>query len=49
MHRRIKSYVLRAGRVSNRQQQGLDLWLKDYELPMSTGPWNITKEFGRTC
>lgn len=49
MHRRIKSYVLRAGRVSNRQQQGLDLWLRDYELPISSGPWNIAQEFGRTA
>lgn len=49
MQRRIKSYVLRAGRVSNRQQQGLDLWLKDYELTMSDVPWSLSKEFGRTA
>lgn len=47
MHRRIKSYVLRAGRVSNRQQQGLDLWFKDYELAISDTPWCFSKEFGR--
>ncbi|MGC1181895.1 tRNA (guanosine(46)-N7)-methyltransferase TrmB [Legionella sp.] len=47
MHRRIKSYVLRAGRVSNRQQQGLDLWLNDYELVMTGLPWDLSKEFGR--
>ena len=49
MHRKIKSYVLRAGRVSNRQQQGLDLWLKDYELPMSNDPLDLTKEFNRNA
>ena len=49
MQRRIKSYVLRAGRMSNRQQQGLDLWLKDYELTMSNAPWSLAKEFGRSA
>jgi tRNA (guanine-N7-)-methyltransferase len=47
MHRKIKSYVLRAGRVSNRQQQGLDLWLKDYELSLDTSPWIYPEVFGR--
>ena len=47
MHRTIKSYVLRTGRVSNRQQQGLDLWLKEYKLPLSNTPWSFSKEFGR--
>lgn len=49
MHRKIKSYVLRAGRVSNRQQQGLDLWLKDYELPMSSSHWDLSKLFNRNA
>lgn len=49
MHRRIKSYVLRAGRVSNRQQQGLDLWLKDYELVVTGCVWNLAEEFKRTA
>lgn len=49
MHRKIKSYVLRAGRVSNRQQQGLDLWLKDYELPMSGSYWDLSKLFNRSA
>ncbi|MBN9229820.1 MAG: tRNA (guanosine(46)-N7)-methyltransferase TrmB [Legionella sp. 40-6] len=48
MHRRIKSYVLRTGRVSNRQQQGLDLWIKDYNLPLSDKPWDFTEIFGRS-
>lgn len=47
MRRTIKSYVLRAGRVSNRQQLGLDLWLKDYELQMNNISWSFHKEFGR--
>lgn len=47
MHRKIKSYVLRAGRVSNRQQQGLDLWLKDYELPQDSGIWDLAHAFKR--
>lgn len=49
MHRKIKSYVLRAGRVSNRQQQGLDLWLNDYELKPESTPWNLANEFHRTA
>ncbi|MDP3269200.1 MAG: tRNA (guanosine(46)-N7)-methyltransferase TrmB [Legionella sp.] len=49
MHRKIKSYVLRAGRVSNRQQQGLDLWLADYELPSDKLTWDFAREFGRTA
>lgn len=48
MQRKIKSYVLRAGRVSNRQRQGLDLWLKDYELTINKCPWDLDKEFARS-
>lgn len=47
MHRTIKSYVLRAGRVSNRQQQGLDLWLPKYELTLGEQPWSLEQAFGR--
>jgi tRNA (guanine-N7-)-methyltransferase len=49
MQSKIKSYVLRAGRISNRQQQGLDLWLNNYELSVNGMPWDITKEFGRVA
>ncbi len=49
MQRRIKSYVLRAGRVSNRQRQGLDFWLKNYELTVGGNPWNLAEEFARTA
>lgn len=47
MQRQIKSYVVRAGRVSNRQQQGLDLWLKDYALVMGAKPWDFSRLFAR--
>lgn len=49
MHRTIKSYILRAGRISNRQQQGLDLWLKHYELALTGTPWSLSTEFNRTA
>lgn len=45
--RTIKSFVLRGGRVSNRQQQALDSWLKEYELPLNTIPWDLEQIFGR--
>ncbi|CEK09683.1 tRNA (guanosine(46)-N7)-methyltransferase TrmB [Legionella hackeliae] len=45
--RTIKSFVLRGGRISNRQQQALDLWLKDYELPLTDSPWNFEQLFAR--
>ena len=47
MHRTIKSFVLRTGRVSNRQQQALDSWLNDYILPQQSEPWSLPAEFGR--
>ncbi|QMT61197.1 tRNA (guanosine(46)-N7)-methyltransferase TrmB [Legionella sp. PC997] len=49
MQRKIKSYVLRAGRVSNRQRQGLDLWFKNYELTVGGTPWNLEEEFRRVA
>lgn len=47
MHRKIKSYVLRAGRVSNRQQQGLDFWLKNYQLLLRDSLWDYAEIFQR--
>lgn len=41
MHQPIKSFVLRKGRTSPRQQLALDTWLKDYELALPTEPWNF--------
>ncbi|MFC3908764.1 tRNA (guanosine(46)-N7)-methyltransferase TrmB [Legionella dresdenensis] len=49
MQRTIKSFVLRAGRISNRQQQGLDLWLKDYELAVNGEPWDFNQIFNRSA
>lgn len=45
--RTIKSFVLRAGRVSHRQQYALDHYLADYILSDSTAPWGLSREFGR--
>ena len=47
MQRTIKSYVLRTGRVSNRQQDALDNWLKDYELPGPEHRWCFSTIFAR--
>jgi len=47
MQRTIKSFVLRTGRVSNRQQQALDTWLVDYLLIPQDKPWSLVAEFGR--
>lgn len=49
MHRTIKSFVLRAGRVSNRQQLALNEWLVNYQLPEAGTTWNLTAAFGRTA
>lgn len=46
-HRTIKSYVLRAGRLSPRQQQGLEQWFKEYELPIDNIIWDLQGLFGR--
>ena len=43
----IKSFVLRAGRMSKRQQQALDNWLADYVLLQLDSPWCLDKIFGR--
>ena len=48
MHRTIKSFVLRTGRVSHRQQLALDEWLAHYELPAPGQQWDLTTTFGRT-
>ena len=45
--RTIKSFVLRTGRVSNRQQQALDHWLIDYVMPDPVGLWDIPMAFER--
>ena len=47
--KKIKSYVLRAGRISPRQQKGLDEYLQAYELPIQSEPWCFQTLFGRTA
>ncbi|MCX7116468.1 MAG: tRNA (guanosine(46)-N7)-methyltransferase TrmB [Legionellales bacterium] len=47
MQRTIKSFVLRTGRVSHRQQVALDQWLSDYTISDSDSPICFEKEFGR--
>lgn len=46
MERKIKSYVLRAGRLSPRQERGLVQWLPEYQLPEGV-VWDIPVVFGR--
>src|SRR3989338_8823063 len=45
--RTIKSYVLRAGRTSPRQQQGLEICLPLYELTEADHCWDWPTVFGR--
>ena len=47
MQRTIKSFVLRTGRVSHRQQEGLDHWLPEYVLPKPGDMWSMPSVFGR--
>ena len=48
MNHTIKSFVLRAGRMSHRQQLALDEWLVEYELP-SGKQWDLCDAFGRSA
>lgn len=45
MRRTVKSFVLRAGRTSNRQQEGLDRWLPHYKLENEI--WDLAGIFKR--
>ncbi len=45
--RLIKSFVRRAGRISPRQQQGLDRSLLTYGLILTDKPWDYADLFGR--
>jgi tRNA (guanine-N7-)-methyltransferase len=47
MQRIIKSFVLRAGRISPRQQAGLDDALPQFALPAQAGIWDLPAIFGR--
>lgn len=45
--RGIRSFVMRAGRMSPRQTQGYEVLLAKYRLDTSTAPWNFAEIFGR--
>lgn len=47
MRRTIKSFVLRAGRMSERQTQGLTQALTLYSLPVDQGLWDFNQIFNR--
>ena len=47
MQRRVKSFVLRAGRISPRQQAGLAQALGEYALPQGSGLWDLPAVFAR--
>lgn len=47
MYRKIKSYVLRAGRMTIRQQQGLDKHLSNYALPLADEKWDLNNLFAK--
>src|SRR5687768_10324417 len=47
MQRTIKSFVIRAGRISKRQQFALDNWLEQYSLPKVEGGLNLKTVFGQ--
>ena len=48
MPRAIKSFTLRAGRLSPRQARALEQWLPLYVLPMQKNtPWCLAEVFGR--
>lgn len=47
MKRTVKSFVLRAGRTSHRQQQGLEQHLKSYEITSTSTMWDLANLFGR--
>jgi tRNA (guanine-N7-)-methyltransferase len=49
MQRPIKSFVLRAGRMSNRQQHALEHHLSQYSLSQHGEIWDLTQEFGRSA
>ncbi|HVT63501.1 MAG TPA: tRNA (guanosine(46)-N7)-methyltransferase TrmB [Legionellaceae bacterium] len=45
--RTIKSFVLRAGRLSPRQKLGLEFYLPKYQLSLEEGVWDLSTHFGR--
>ena len=49
MERRIRSYVLRQGRVSNAQQRSLDTLLPRFGIPYAAKPLDLAAAFGRAA
>lgn len=47
LHRRIRSFVRREGRLTSGQQRALEELLPRYGLPVETGILNFDTEFGR--
>jgi tRNA (guanine-N7-)-methyltransferase len=47
MERRIRSFVLRQGRVSNAQQRSLDTLLPRFGIPYAAEPLDLAVAFGR--
>lgn len=48
MHRTIKSFVLRAGKMTTRQTHGLDSLLANYLLPETKQPWDFADIFANS-
>ncbi|MCY4127226.1 MAG: tRNA (guanosine(46)-N7)-methyltransferase TrmB [Pseudomonas sp.] len=48
-HRRIKSFVMRAGRMTEGQQRGLDQGGPLYVLPLADSPVDYDQVFGRSA
>jgi tRNA (guanine-N7-)-methyltransferase len=49
MERRIRSYVLRQGRVSNAQQRSLETLLPRFGIPYAAQPLDLAAAFGRAA
>ncbi len=49
MQQKIKSYVLRAGRMSPRQQEGYEQHLPDFCLPPPGERWDLVQAFSRSA
>jgi len=47
--RAIKSFVLRAGRLSPRQKLGLERYLPEYQLTLADAPWDLDAMFHRSA
>jgi tRNA (guanine-N7-)-methyltransferase len=48
-HRRIKSFVMRAGRMTEGQQRGLDQGKERFVLPLADAPVDFDQVFGRSA